>query len=244
MSPFHAPFHARGRTSARRLVLYSVLVLSALLGFFGAIAGCMALKAEQLRREREAIAGIEKLGGIVRWDWQYTKNPSPQSPGPAWLKRLLGDNCCAAIESIDATKRFGDDAMKRLKDLREVHILRLGGSAVTDVGLQHLKDARGLQTLLLDRTKVTDAGLRHIEALPKLEWLDLGETRITDAGLKHVARLTGLRHLFLDRTQISDAGLEEIKGLTALGMLGCTRTNVTKAGEKLQQALPHCMIVP
>ncbi len=206
-----------------------------LLGF----CGWLFLKAEDARRERAAVTEIERLGGIVRWDWQCTKLPNPQPPGPAWLKRWLGDNCFATVESVDATKRFGEEGLKHLKELRAVHNACLSESAVKDDDLRRLAGVRGLRMLLLDHTQISDAGLIHLEGLTGLEWLDLGETRVTDAGLKHLKGLKNLRVLGLGDTEITDTGLEELIGLPQLDTVDLLRTKVTPQGrDKLKQALP------
>src|SRR5262249_55266318 len=62
--------------------------------------------------------------------------------------------------------------------------LRLGGTRVTDAGLDHLKGMAALMTLHLDRTGVTDAGLDRLKPLTRLRSLGLFGTQATEDGVK------------------------------------------------------------
>ncbi len=232
--------YLKARATTRRRLQYSLGARLLLLALVAMLYSWVDDKRNELRREREAVAEIGKLGGIVRWDWQYTKDRYPQPPGPAWVKRLLGDNCFATVESVDATKQFGDEGLKHLKDLRELHILRLSESAVTNDGLTELKSVKGLRTLLLGRTQISDAGLKHVEGMSQLEELYLDQTGVTDDGLKHLKGLKNLTILSLDDTQITDAGLDELQKLPSLDTVCLLRTKVTRQGQnKFKQALPR-----
>ena len=51
---------------------------------------------EAARRQREAVATIEKVGGVVDYDWEYDEGrttflANAHPPGPPWLRGLLGD---------------------------------------------------------------------------------------------------------------------------------------------------------
>lgn len=48
-------------------------------------------KVERAREQREAVNAIEMLGGVVQCDWQQIKPSPEQPPGPAWLRRMIGD---------------------------------------------------------------------------------------------------------------------------------------------------------
>ena len=63
--------------------------------------------------------------------------------------------------------------------------LWLGGTPITDSGLEYLTGLTQLQSLNLNNTQVTDKGLGHLKGLTALQSLDLGYTRLTDTGLQH-----------------------------------------------------------
>jgi hypothetical protein len=213
---------------------------------------------QRARREREAAAVIEKLGGGVQWS-----KPS----GPSWLRSLLGDDLFQHVETVFCNIKDTDAALEHIKPLNEVenllldwtevtdaglmnlkdgnqlHGLGLQGTQVTDAGLENLKELSQLRSLDLSGTKITDAGLAHLKALNKLEYLRLAGTQVTDAGVENLKGLNHLQMLDLDFTHVTDAGLEHLKGLDQLQTLWLTRAKITNTGvKKLQQALPNCQI--
>src|SRR5260221_9917823 len=53
-------------------------------------AGWLGKKLEQKRKEREAVEALVKRHATVRYDYWGTQNAAPH--GPAWLRKLLGEN--------------------------------------------------------------------------------------------------------------------------------------------------------
>jgi hypothetical protein len=197
----------------------------------------LAVKMQQVKRQREAVAAIEKLGGIVLW----SGDPS----GPAWVRGLLGDDFYRSVLVVLARSDVTDAGLENLKGLNNLKMLDIHNTQVTDAGLQHLKGLNQLQLLGLSGTKVTDAGLEYLTGLTQLQSLGLSGTKVTDAGLENLKGLTQLQELDLSYVQVTDAGLEHLKGLKQLQWLDLRDTNVTDAGvKKLQQALPNCVIWP
>jgi Leucine-rich repeat (LRR) protein len=73
----------------------------------------------------------------------------------------------------------------------------LGGTRITDTGLQHLSGLTNLQVLDLVNTPITDVGLRHLDGLTALANLDLGNTRVTHSGVEMLrARLPACSIVF------------------------------------------------
>ncbi|MHB8974071.1 MAG: leucine-rich repeat domain-containing protein [Pirellulaceae bacterium] len=200
-------------TPRRRWFPYSlrtmlVLMLLACIGM-----GWFAVKMQRIRKEQEAVAAIEGLGGSV--SWAFPDFPK-ESRGRAWLRKLLGERF--AIRPDFAEIR-NDAAMEYLRELTHIPNLVLIGRQFTDAGLAHLKGLTQLQSLDLSGTQVTDAGLEHIKELTQLQWLSLESTQVTDAGMEHLKGLSQLEELDLTNTQVSDSGVSS-----------------------LQQALPNCRI--
>jgi len=207
-----------------RTLLVFVLVLSVPLAW-------LAMKMQKARKEREAEKAILKAGGVIFYD-SDTSFPVPT--------RLH-------VSFVDPFRvNITDDVLVHVKELAnrgERMCLHLGGTQVTDAGLENLKGLTSLEELWLRDTNVTDAGLKYLEGLTSLEWLELAYTNVTDAGLDHLKGLSSLEDLNVRGTQVTDRGLEYLKGLTRLKSLDVVDTNVTDEGvKKLQRALPNCKI--
>jgi YHS domain-containing protein len=119
---------------------------------------------------------------------------TPLSETDPWLQ---------ANASILGSK-FGDAELGQLAKLgANLKWLDLGGTKVTDAGLEKLAEMPNLVRLHLERTGITDEGLARLAALPDLEYLNLYGTQLTDAGLQHLRGLPNLRQLYLWQTKVS-----------------------------------------
>jgi hypothetical protein len=146
----------------------------------------LAYVVNRVNRQREAVAAIEALGGVVAYE-PPNKPESTTFPRP-FLRRWL--------------------ARDYFDEVREAY---LGGNRVTDAGLAHLQGLMGLRRLFLFGPRVTDASLAHLQGLTGLRELDFDGAQVTDAGLEHLHGLTSLQVLQLNGTQITKAGLAQIR---------------------------------
>ena len=107
----------------------------------------LAVKKEQAKREREAVAAIRQLGGGVLYDDRFFHNVQS-------VFLFMGD--------------VTDTDVENLKGLTQLKELGLNYTSVTDNGLEHLKGLKQLQQLdLRGTTKVTDVGVEKLQqALP------------------------------------------------------------------------------
>ena len=115
--------------------------------------------------------------------------------------------------------------------------MNLGGTTITDAGLEHLKGLTQLRGWIFG-TKSQTGGLEHLKGLTQLGELDIADTKVTDAGLAQLKGLTHLGELNLAGTRITDAGLEHLKGLARIRRWHFDGTGVTEAGlESLKRAM-------
>ncbi len=139
--------------SLRRLLLLIALV---------AVAALAASWYEApFRRQREAMAAIERAGG------SYQAVPA----GPAWLRRLFGEDAFRNVTLVNVADCDEPAAyIDHIAALPALETLVVGGLAFADEHLRQLHGVTTLSGLVLDCTEVTDEGIAAIcGALPKLE---------------------------------------------------------------------------
>jgi hypothetical protein len=208
-----APQPAATKTKPRWFQ-YRLRTLLVVMTLWAIACSWYAGKVLRVRRQREAAAAIEELGGRMHWT---------QPSGPAWLRNLLGDACFRTADDVDLASiraPVSDAALAQVAEgFPKIEVFDLSWARVTDVGLKHLKALSRLRILRLFGCNITDAALENLRGLSQLEDLDLCGTGVTDAGLENLKTLTKLEGLDLRMTQVTDIG---VKGL--------------------QQALPNCKI--
>ena len=224
----------------RRYLRFSVRGLIVLVLVIGVWLGWIVRSA---RIQREAVAAIEKAGGIASYyDWEWTTGgiiPGRKPWAPRWLVDLIGVDYFGHVTTV-AVLLVLNAIRRSVRTGRASHSteqLYLVGTSLSDSGCtsaradqpsaarpllyaghRHRVSASegltNLSLLRLDNTRVTNAGLAHLKGLTNLSLLDLNGTQVTDAGLAHLKGLTNLSDLDLSGTQVTDAGLVHLKGLT------------------------------
>jgi hypothetical protein len=155
--------------------------LRTLLVLMLAIAAPLAWVSERRRKQDQAIATIERLGGRIQFRWKSAwDNGAPRYS--MWLRRLVGDPWLAQSLFVSFSGphcRVRDADLACLADLPHLTGLALGNTRVSDPGMEHIAKLRGLETLGLDGTRVHDFGLALVEHLPYLRHLALDGSRVT-----------------------------------------------------------------
>lgn len=101
--------------------------------------------------------------------------------------------------------------LKQLNDIRkQLVVLDLSRSNLTDDMLSIVKGFPHLQKLFINQTNITDDGLKHLQNLEFLEYLNLYNTPVTDEGLEQLKGLNRLKNLYLWQTQASDEGAQKL----------------------------------
>ena len=89
----------------------------------------MAVEMKAAKEQQEAVAAIEKLGGGVRYDWDY--HPLSQAiakrPGQEWLRKLLGTDLFTwDVRGVFFGNEVTDEELARLAGLTQLRWLSLG----------------------------------------------------------------------------------------------------------------------
>jgi hypothetical protein len=192
------------------------------------------------------VAGKEELGWIHKRDlikrvvWEDVPTATDADSAVAALRAV---NCRVDLDgqgrvhAIDAGESLlPDEALACCRFFQHLVVLDLGGTKITDAGMQHLKGLVSLERLYLDHTKITDQGLPHLQGLKNLEVLVLAGTEVTGAGLAAIEPLAELRTLNLSYCAIQDEDLQHISVLTKLEVLTMRHTIIS--GEGFQYLRP------
>jgi hypothetical protein len=185
------------------------------------------------RFQHDAVAAIERAGGRVAYDWEYSggvpdRNDKPWAP--QWLVHRFGRDYFGHVAWVYVQGESPDRVMPKVGQLNRTKILIASHTPLTNAGLAHVKPLLRLELLFVDHTQVSDAGLVHLTGLSSLQQLELSNTGVTDVGLVHLQGLTGLRDLLLGSDRVTDAGLAHLKNLTNLQVLRLDNTQITGAG--------------
>lgn len=179
--------HRRWLQFRLKWLLLFVAVLSAPLSWLG-------WKLEEKRRERWAEKELGKFSVAIMLNYVTDEDPfgdveSPPPPGPAWLRRLFGDDCFVHVESVCCWESKLDP------DINLDHVsgpAREGMSdnpPLNDGALVYLRYFPNLRELSLDGSEVTDAGLRHLYSLSRLESLDLKDTKVSAGAVANLRKM-------------------------------------------------------
>jgi hypothetical protein len=176
----------------RRLAWVCVPCWLILIGCQGqSSAGRTKAEEEAAKARAKAIAEVEKFGGRYETDETLPDNP---------------------IIRVDLpNKKAGDSSLVVFGSLKELRILNLAETSVTDSGLPWIKGLTKLEVLTLTDDGITDVGLKHLENLTSLQFLALGGTRISDAGIASLEKLHNLRTLYINNTPITEAGAKRLQ---------------------------------
>lgn len=108
-------------------------------------------------------------------------------------------------------RQLDDEGLAVVGELKNIVILNLRDTGITDVGLVHLKGLNKLRRLHLERTAVGDDGVAHLRHLHDLEYLNLYSSKITDKALDHLVHLKRLRQLFVWQTGVTEEGVAKLQ---------------------------------
>ncbi|TXT22126.1 MAG: hypothetical protein FD138_3718 [Planctomycetota bacterium] len=157
------------------------------------------------KAERLGDQLIERLDGVPLKVLRFLEVPITN----AGIERLSSFANLAELKELSLRgARIDDDCVKHFAKFPELDWVSLEGAPITDACFPHF---RNLTLLNLGGTRITDDGLRHLKDYPRLIVLHLPRTSISDAGLKHLTGLTRLQELIIDRTKVTIEGVRELR---------------------------------
>ena len=201
-----------------RFSLRSLLILTTIVAVFFGLWG------SQGRKERLAADAIRAIDGNITYDWQVRPeyNPreiwpykpwNPTRPGPAWLRRLLGDHWFDRIAEVRLQRSSYDRNPKRLDGvadhlviLSHLRSLSLSGPVCKPSDVNHLAKLKQLRKLLLFQTSPLEREhATAIAELPLLQELSINEVLLTPEILEILAHAPRLKTLSISCNRIIPA---------------------------------------
>ncbi len=172
------------------------------------------------------MAALQKFGGFVHYDWEFTNGrvkvprgnliwkptwgtltPGKKPWAPDWMRRAVGDECFQSIAHVS----LWVDIKKGLADATWVNM----GAA--DLALRKLATQTSVRTLQIGGQQVTDENLAYVGEMTGLEELSIEWAfHLTDKGFLHLSGLKRLRILGIGKSKMTDTTLEAIGKLTSL----------------------------
>jgi Leucine-rich repeat (LRR) protein len=214
------------------------------------LAGLPKLRELNLYRAELTNAGVAKLAALRELaflDLRYTR---ATASGVEKLRAALPHSkidFTGSVAAASARSAVTDADLEKMD--KDVEVLDLDTTEVSDIGVAFLAKFTRLKKLRLGSTTVSDRGLAALAKLPQLESLslsgtlvrtlgplsatlrdlDLSSTGITADALPHITALPALTRLNLAYTDLTDANLAKIGGIAALKTIDLTGTDVGDA---------------
>jgi hypothetical protein len=233
----------------RRRLRLSLRVLLLVIAMIGAGFGWIV---DTSRGQRATIAFIEANGGAVSYDWAQQSDVSLMKPsGPAWLRRIVGDELFQDIGGIQLNGSIPrraqappDEVFRRL--LRagpRITTLFVSEWGLNAAAYRAIGQFKNLETFTLTNERITEADVASLRGLANLKTLEIiiSDCPITNQSLRSISQLTDLETLILcespyglsseDQAQpILDEGLDCLSRLPKLEFLTVWNIRLTDRG--------------
>jgi hypothetical protein len=192
-------------TPPRRRRRWFSLSLRTLMILVLVVGGFMGWKARRASLQRRAVARIQYLRGSVTYDWGFNSPVTSEPHGPAWLRKILGDEYFQEVVAVTLPVRArGTPPIMPSLDP--------DGSKVREIAEENRLDIEAEKALRND-------DLACLEGLDQIEFLTLGiGTVLKSDGLARLGRLSCLKFLTIAEP-LTDEGVAQISGLTELKSL-------------------------
>lgn len=219
-----------------------------LAGMFAIGLTILAAAQPPTNDEKAAIDLVAKAGGKAVLDPKLpaTARVSAkfEAANDSTLIGLKKATHIGALDVFDAT-RCTEKGFSAIKDLPNLQKLTLGKSVLGAPAVNAIGQCKELRVLYLPGSGLTDAELVGLKKLTLLEALDVSDNpQVTDRGMATVKALERLQILYLGKTGITDKAFAELKGLDGLHSLNVVGTKVTAdAAEQFADEMPNLRTV-
>lgn len=168
-------------------------------------------------RRSDALSRLHKVNADVWYDYHEDPNTheysgARQSATPKWLRGVIGEDPFASVRHVDlyGSKEICDRDLKVLLAFKQLEVLNLGFTPVTNAGMQHIGAISSLKSVNLEGTVIDDLGVACLTGLTELEELILDGTNITDSCIDEIVKHSKLRYVHVRKTNVSGNGASRI----------------------------------
>ena len=118
-----------------RFSLRTFLVISVVIGV---ACGWLGSLLSRVQHQRRIVNQVQAGGGHVEYDYQVTYEPDLQHPPGPWLvRRILGDDVFAYVESVHFGPHSTADQYESLHELPRLSSVQIFGAKIDKVTVGH-----------------------------------------------------------------------------------------------------------
>lgn len=224
---------AAERPSRPRRRLRLALSLRAMMVLVLVAGSAIAWVVSRARLQRDAVAAIEAMGGIVFYDYQYSEGQTiagGKPRGPAWMQRWLGVDYLHHVTQVIFMEEAKKKSLGVLTRLPRLESLWISRETFTDENLDLISTLVSLREFRAAFSNLDDDGIERLAKFPELRRLDLAYTPITDRAIDALARCPRLEDLELANAKLTPKGIARLADFPRLRQL---RFGIISTGEAL-----------
>ncbi|HEY9784942.1 MAG TPA: hypothetical protein V6D17_06025 [Candidatus Obscuribacterales bacterium] len=161
------------------------------------------------------------------------------------LKGMQSLSRLTELEHLFLTRtNIENDYLSLMIAFKNLLLIDLSKTPITDEGTRHLPLATSLRGVLLDDTNTGDDTVDHLTPLQYLFVLSMRNTNITDKAIARLSIFPYLRTLALSKTGITDDAIRDFAALRSLEQLEILSTRISREGlERLTHLCPQVSIL-
>jgi len=228
-------FATERRTTLALLIAGTLLAGGAVYGY---LAGHFFPHAEEgyLDHDRTVAEWVLRAQGKVQIqqdDVQLSVTDAARLPPKPF--RLTG---------IDMTGNANatDENLARIKELKHLKVLSIGGTRVTDEAMEYVSGSETLEHLGVNWTRVTGKGIAMLQKA-RLTFIDASGARDIAAAMPTLRQMGTLDFLNINSCQMSEAIIPDLLAINSLKGLNFNQKDFPEdAVKKLRAGMPNCRI--
>jgi hypothetical protein len=157
--------------------------------------------------------GLQEVASLRRNGWLNRENTNLRN------LPLSGPLSGGTVRGVDFSETpLSDETFQNQPALQRVAGLKLDGTRVTDRVVTIL-NGKDISLLSLARTSITDTGLMDLKLENTLTHLNLDQTAVGDRSLENISRHRMMTALSLGGTKVTDQGMASLRRLDKLAHL-------------------------